>query len=135
MKNNNREYYDLGVIDHKPVILVVDDSPVILKSLSSLLSENYKVHMLAKSTMVEKTLCKIKPDLFLLDFNMPDMDGFDLIPLIKSFPEHKNTPIIFLTSEGTTDNISSAIMLGARDFIAKPVQSADLRERIAKYIA
>ena len=118
----------------KPVILAVDDSPMILKSVSSLLSNDYKVYMLAKSTMLKRMLNQIKPDLFLLDYNMPDINGFELIPVIRSIEQHKDTPIIFLTSEGTIDNISSAIMLGACDFIAKPVQPSTLRSRIGKHI-
>ena len=120
--------------NRKPVILAVDDSPVILKSVSSLLGDEYKVYTLAKSVMFKKTLGQIKPDLFLLDYNMPIINGFELIPIIRDFPEHKDTPIIFLTSAGTIDNISGAVMLGACDFIVKPVQPNILRERIAKHI-
>jgi len=122
-------------VNQKPVILAVDDSPVILKSVSSLLSDDYKVYLLAKSVMLEKTLSQITPDLFLLDYNMPIINGFELIPIIRKFSEHKDTPIIFLTSEGTIDNISGAVMLGACDFIVKPVQPKILRERIARHIA
>jgi len=119
----------------KPVILAVDDSPVILKSVSSLLSDEYKVYMLAKSVLLEKTLSQITPDLFLLDYNMPIINGFDLIPIIRGFEEHSDTPIIFLTSEGTIDNISGAVMLGACDFIVKPVQPELLKERISRHLA
>jgi len=118
----------------KPVILAIDDSPVILKSVSSLLSDDYKVYMLAKSVLLEKTLDQIRPDLFLLDYNMPIINGFELIPVIRRFVEHRDTPIIFLTSEGTIDNISSAVMLGACDFIVKPVKPSILRERISKHL-
>jgi len=125
----------MGATNQKPVILAVDDSPVILKSVSSLLSGDYKVYVLAKSAMVEKTLSQITPDLFLLDYNMPVINGFELIPVIRSFDEHKDTPIIFLTSDGTIDTLSGAVMLGACDFIAKPVQPDTLRTRIDKHIA
>jgi len=118
---------------HKPVILVVDDSPVVLKSVSSYLSDDYKVYILAKSYLLKKMLSQIKPDLFLLDYNMPVLNGFDLIPIIRGFAEHRDTPIIFLTSEGTIDNVSSAVKLGACDFISKPVQPGSFRERIARY--
>jgi len=118
----------------KPVIFAVDDSPVLLKSVASILSEDYKVYTLAKSVLLEKLLSQIKPDLFLLDYNMPIIDGFDLVPIIRGFAEHKDTPIIFLTSEGTIDNISGAVMLGACDFIVKPVQPGVLQERIARHI-
>ena len=128
------ESHDKEVADHKPVVLVVDDSPVVLKSVSSYLSDDYKVYILAKSYLLKKMLKQIKPDLFLLDYNMPVLNGFDLIPIIRGFAEHRNTPIIFLTSEGTIDNVSSAVKLGACDFISKPVQPGAFRERIAKYI-
>jgi len=118
----------------KPVILAVDDSPMILKSVSSLLRDDYKVYMLAKPTKLENLLSQIKPDLFLLDYNMPEINGFELIPVIRSFKQHKDTPIIFLTSEGTIDKISSAIKLGACDFITKPVRPSTLRSRIEKHI-
>ena len=118
----------------KPVIFAIDDSPVILRSVSSLLSGEYKVYMLANSTMLEKTLSQIKPDLFLLDYRMPDINGFELVPIIRRYSAHKDTPIIFLTSEGTVDNLSVAIKLGACDFIVKPVQPNILREKIARHI-
>ena len=120
--------------DNKPVVLVVDDSPVVLKSVSAYLGGEYKVYILAKSYLLKKMLSQIKPDLFLLDYNMPVLNGFDLIPIIRGFAEHRKTPIIFLTSEGTIDNVSSAVQLGACDFISKPVQPGTLRERIARYI-
>ena len=119
---------------HKPVILTVDDSPVVLKSVFSYLSDDYKVYMLAKSYLLEKMLSQIKPDLFLLDYNMPVLNGFELVPIIKGYAAHRDTPIIFLTSEGTIDNVSSAVKLGACDFISKPVQPSTLRERIARHI-
>jgi len=127
-------YKDKDDDGSKPVILAVDDSPVILKSVSSLLSGDYKVYALAKSVLLAKTLSQIKPDLFLLDYLMPIINGFELIPVIRGFPEHKETPIIFLTSEGTIDNVAGAVMLGASDFIAKPVQPNVLRERIARHL-
>jgi len=120
--------------ESKPVIFAVDDSPVLLKSLASLLGEDYKVYTLAKSVLVEKMLSQIKPELFLLDYNMPIINGLELIPIIRGFAEHKDTPIIFLTSEGTIDNVSGAMLLGACDFIVKPVHPGLLQERIARHI-
>jgi len=118
----------------KPVILAVDDSPVTLKSVSSYLGDDYKVYMLAKPYLLEKTLKQIRPDLFLLDYNMPILNGFDLIPIIRGLSDFRRTPIIFLTSEGTLDCVASAVKLGACDFIAKPVQPGVLRERVSKHL-
>jgi len=116
------------------IILAVDDSPVILKSVSSVLGDKYKVFTLPKPTELEKVLEKLTPDLFLLDYMMPEISGFDLIPIIRSYGKHKKTPIIFLTSEGTMDNVTAAVALGACDFVVKPFHPDVLREKIAKHI-
>ena len=118
-----------------PVILAVDDSPVVLKSVSSVLSDSYKVYTLTESAKIENVLKHLTPDLFLLDCMMPALDGFELARIIRSFSEHEETPIIFLTSEGTLENVSAAIDAGANDFIVKPFNPGELRERIAMWIA
>ena len=115
-------------------ILAVDDAPVMIKTISSALEPDYKVYGLTNPMMVEKFLEQITPELFLLDYEMPEMNGFDLIPYIRQFEEHKNTPIVFLTSLGTMETISAAVTLGACDFIVKPFQADNLKEKVAKHI-
>ena len=129
----------LQLIDHdeanrKLRVLAIDDAPVMLKIISSVLGDDYKVYTLTDPTMLEKFLQQVTPELFLLDYQMPGRNGFDLIPIIRSFEEHKTTPIIFLTSQGTIDHISAAVALGACDFMVKPFQADILREKIAKHI-
>ena len=120
--------------NRKMVILAVDDSPVILKSVSSVLGDEYKVYTLPKPTEISKILQQLTPELFLLDYQMPELNGFDLIPIIRGFSEHADTPIIFLTSEGTIDNVTAALAYGASDFIVKPFDPDILREKIARHI-
>lgn len=121
--------------NRKLVILAVDDSPAILNAISFSLNNNeYKVFTLVKPTEMERVLQKLTPDLFLLDYKMPEINGFDLVPIIRAFEYHKDTPIIFLTSEGTVDTVTAAIALGACDFIVKPFQPDVLREKIARHI-
>ena len=132
--NKYIKHLDDEEANRKPLILAVDDSPVILKSVSSVLSNDYKVFTLPKPTEMEKVLRKLTPDLFLLDYQMPELNGFDLIPIIRSFKEHEDTPIVFLTSEGTFDNVTAALAFGICDFIIKPFKPDLLRERIANHI-
>ncbi|MCL2705281.1 MAG: response regulator [Spirochaetaceae bacterium] len=120
--------------DHELLVLTVDDSPAILEAVAAVLSKNYKVFKLPKPAMLENVLKQVKPDLFLLDYQMPELNGFELIPIIRGFEEHKNTPIVFLTSEGTVDNLTAAMSLGACDFIVKPFIPDQLREKVAKHI-
>jgi len=115
-------------------ILAVDDTPVVLKIISSALGSEYKVFGMTDPKQVEPFLHQNTPELFLLDYKMPEISGFDLVPIIRSFKEHKTTPIIFLTSMGTSDHISTAISLGACDFIVKPFNADTLRQKVAKHI-
>jgi CheY-like chemotaxis protein len=115
-------------------ILVIDDSPIMLQTISSVLSDDYVVYRMENPTMLEEFLKRVTPELFLLDYKMPELSGFDLIPIIRNFEEHKNTPIVFLTSDGTSDYVSSALSLGARDFIIKPFKPDTLREKVARNI-
>ena len=115
-------------------VLAIDDAPVTLKIISSALGNDYKVYGMTNPKLVEPFLQQITPELFILDYRMPDLSGFDLIPIIRSFEEHKTTPIIFLTSMGTIDHISAAVKLGACDYIVKPFHAEILREKVAKHI-
>jgi CheY-like chemotaxis protein len=115
-------------------ILAIDDSPVMLKTISSILGGDYMVSCMAKPSMLKMFLEQITPELFLLDYKMPGLNGFELIPIIRKYDAHKKTPIVFLTSEGTSDHVSAAYSLGACDFIVKPFQASTLREKVSKHI-
>jgi CheY-like chemotaxis protein len=120
--------------DRKLKILAIDDMMFILQTITQVLGKEYRVYKLTNPTMLEATLQYVKPELFLLDFDMPQRNGFDLIPVIRNFEEHKKTPIIFLTSTGTADNISTAVKLGACDYVVKPFQADLLRQKVAANI-
>jgi len=126
--------FDEEEANRKLVILTVDDSPVILQSVSSVLSDTYKVYTLPKPAEIEKVLKKLTPDLFLLDYLMPEVNGLELISKIRNMEDHKDTPIIFLTSEGDIDTVTAALGLGACDFVVKPFRAEVLREKIARHI-
>jgi len=120
--------------NRKPLILAVDDSLVMLKAITSVLNSEYKIFTLPNPAELEKVLKKLTPDLFLLDYKMPKISGFDLVPIIRGVKAHKETPIIFLTSEGTMDNVTVAMALGACDFVVKPFNPDILREKIARHL-
>ena len=134
-KSMNEASADTEGTARKPQILAVDDTQVALKTISMALGGDYDVFTLSDPMMVEKYLRQMKPDLILLDYKMPGLNGFDLVPIIRKIEEHKDTPIIFLTSMGTNDHILTAASLGASDFIVKPFKAEILREKVAKLIA
>ena len=115
-------------------ILVVDDDLSTLKQIASQISGNYEVS-LAKSGMLALQICaKEKPDLILLDIEMPDMDGFDVIARIKANPYLGGIPVVFLTANHDVETEIRALESGARDFITKPVDKSILLHRIELHL-
>jgi len=119
---------------NKPGVLAVDDVASMLRAIQYALHDRYNVYLLSKPEGVPNFLKAEKPDLILLDYLMPTMNGFDLISIIKTIPEHKDTPIIILTTEGTGEHVKEAINLGASDFIVKPFNPKELNDKVAKHI-
>jgi len=119
---------------NKPVILAVDDVSSMLRAIQYALHDKYKVYMLSKSEDVIDFLRNKTPDLFLLDYLMPVFNGFDLIPIIRALPQHNDTPIIIITTEGTLDHVHEAMSLGASDFIVKPFKPKELVEKVARHL-
>jgi len=120
--------------DDRPHILAVDDVVSVLRIIKEALHANYKVHTISRPESVMDFLKIRHPDLIILDYLMPVYNGFELIGMIRENPDYKDTPIIMLTSAGTTDQVREAIALGACDFIVKPFKETELIEKVAKYI-
>jgi DNA-binding response OmpR family regulator len=119
-----REVYKM--IKEKLCVMAVDDSPDILKAIYMILKDEYTVVILSDPNELKEALAYNTPDLFLLDYRMPEISGFELVPIIRSFPKHKKTPIAFLTAEGTASRREAAEKLGAVDFLKKPVSADEL---------
>ena len=115
-------------------ILVVDDNISILKQISAHLCDDYDVS-LAKSGSLAMQICVTeKPDLILLDIEMPDMNGFDVISIIKQNPYLEKIPVIFLTASRDVSTEIKALESGARDFITKPAERNILLHRIELHL-
>jgi putative two-component system response regulator len=111
-------------------ILVVDDNISILKQISAHLAGIYDVS-LAKSGPLALQICaREKPDLILLDIEMPDMDGFEVLAQLKQNPGLCWIPVIFLTASREAAIEAKALVSGAKDFIVKPVEKTILLHRV-----
>jgi putative two-component system response regulator len=115
-------------------ILIVDDNLASLKQISLQLTGQYEVS-LAKSGALALEICiQRKPDLILLDIEMPDMDGFETISRIKKNPYLSRIPVIFLTASYDAETEVKGFELGARDYIRKPVGKSLLLHRIELHL-
>ena len=115
------------------IILAVDDASISLSMLKKMLiSEPYKLVCVNSGEDALRYLKTQKPDLFILDIEMPKMNGYELAEKIKA--SGQKAPIIFLTGNATRRYLMSAIKAGASDFIVKPVDKKYLTYKINKHI-
>jgi CheY-like chemotaxis protein len=114
-------------------ILAVDDSAFILGILKNILIEaKYKITCVTSSTDALKFINKNRPDLFILDIEMPQLNGYELAEKIREAGQ--SAPIIFLTANSTKEYLIKAVNSGAVDFIVKPINKDHVLARIAKHI-
>ena len=120
----------------RQTILVVDDMPENLHVVGGLLSPYYRV-LVANSGMraLEIVQSNAPPDLILLDVMMPEMDGYQVLARLKELPALAETPVIFLTAMNSGEDEAKGIMLGAADYLVKPVQPVVLQARVRHQLA
>ena len=117
-------------------ILVVDDTRDLLQVISRRLkSWGYEPLIAASGEEALRIAEETPPDLILLDIMMPKMKGRDVCARLKAKLSTKTIPIIFLTALGLADHIKGGMDLGADDYIVKPFEPAELKERIAVCLA
>lgn len=111
-------------------ILIIEDDEIIREELGILLSNNnYSVSSSVDFLNIEKTIENINPDLILLDINLPDTNGYEVIKKIRKIT---NKPVIFVTSRNTIDDEIKSLNAGGYDFITKPYNKELLLLKIRK---
>ena len=112
-------------------ILVVDDSKTELMFLSDLLQKNgFAVKTAENADDAMRRLEEEQPDLILMDVVMPGQNGFQLTRAIARDPRYAHVPIILCTSKGQETDRVWGLRQGARDYIVKPVNPAELMSKI-----
>jgi putative two-component system response regulator len=113
-------------------IFVIDDEPVNLKLLDKMLtSQGYsELVLIQDSREVLGHYLEARPDLILLDINMPHLDGYQVMEQIQALNDPIAPPIIILTAQHGRDYLIKALSLGARDFVGKPFDRVELLMRV-----
>ncbi len=119
-------------------ILVVDDSRIMRSVLKNILKEKQigENAILEASDGVEalKILKSNKIDLMLLDWNMPRLNGIELVKIVRAEEELKNIPIIMVTSEAARYNVMEAIKAGVTDYIIKPIRGEIVHKKLEELL-
>jgi CheY-like chemotaxis protein len=110
----------------KKLVILVDDNPANLRIGKNILSEHYTAATAPSAAKLFALLENNRPALILLDIDMPEMNGYEAIKILKSKPETKDIPVIFLTGMTGESDEAEGRSLGAVDYVTKPFDPAFL---------
>jgi len=111
-------------------LIIVDDNAANLSVGRNLLKPYYEVFPAPSAAKLFSLLEKFVPDLILLDVNMPEMNGYEALKILKAEPRYADIPVIFLTAKNDEESELEGFSLGAVDYITKPFSGPLLLKRI-----
>lgn len=128
-----KKYLSKTKVGNKKKILVVDDSDFVLRAMEELLGNTYEV-MLAKSGLASiRSITLNRPDLVLLDYEMPVCDGSQVLEMIRAEEDFSNIPVIFLTSRTDKESIKKVLALRPAGYLSKALDPAEVKVQIDQY--
>jgi len=126
---------------NKDTILIVDDIEINRIILREILSNDYNIVQAASGPdalrvlfPTDDTVAESLPTAILLDVMMPEMDGFEVLDIIKKNPATKNIPVLFITATDSEETESRGLKAGAADYITKPFNHDVVRARVDNHI-
>ena len=118
-----------------PRVLIVDDDELICHVADEILGKSFHVDACGNGAQAAKTAARIHPELILLDINLGDRTGFDVLRELREDPETDTIPVIFLTGESDEKAEIEGFRSGASDFVRKPFTPEVLVQRTGRVIA
>jgi len=115
-------------------VLIVDDSPSVIKILSETLRDEYRVSAVTSGQEAIEVVKASPPDLILLDIQMPGMSGYEVCRTLKADPLTRNIPILFVTIMNQTEDETLGLELGAVDYIVKPISPPIVKARVRNHL-
>lgn len=117
----------------KKKILVVDDSGAMLRNVKGWLEERYQVILANSGAMAIKYLALNRPDLVLLDYEMPVVNGKQVLEMIRTESEFSDIPVIFLTSKNDRESITQVMSLKPEGYLLKTMKPSDIVKNIDEF--
>ncbi len=119
----------------KPTLLLVDDEPVNLRVLNTILAKDYQLIFAKSGEEALRLAGQKQPDLILSDVMMPQMTGFELCIALKSNPDTASVPVIFVTALEEEHDEARGFEVGGVDYITKPVSAPVVKARVATHLS
>lgn len=117
-------------MEEKKHVLIVDDNAMVLRSVKALIEDWYSVSVAVSASQAFVSIGRKKPDVILLDYEMPMMNGKEAMQLLQEKEESKDIPIIFLTGIAEKELVQELMSLNPAGYLLKPVD----RETLLKLI-
>jgi len=121
--------------DRRPRLLIVDDASVNLHALVGMFRDDYAITAATSGARaIEQARRAPQPDLILLDIQMPDMDGYEVLEALKQDPATAAIPVIFVTALAEAADAARGLLMGAADYITKPIDPELFKVRVRNQI-
>ncbi len=118
----------------RKIVLIVDDEATNINMLAEILHNLYEIRVATKGIIALSMIEKAKPDLILLDINMPEMNGYEVAEKLSSSSETSSIPFIFLTAKSDSKSVVDGFNKGAVDYISKPFAKEELLVRVETHL-
>ncbi|MEO0407246.1 MAG: response regulator [Cyanobacteria bacterium P01_A01_bin.135] len=124
-----------GIAKSTYTIACIDDSPTVLQAIKAFLDDtSFSVIMISNPVQALMQIVRSKPDLILLDVEMPNLDGYELCSLLRRHPMFKTTPIIMVTGNTGFIDRAKAKLVRASGYLTKPFTQPDLLKMVFKHL-
>lgn len=134
--NNHSENDQKSTAKNTYSIACIDDSPTVLNAINSFLDDkSFSVVMINDPVRALMQVVRIKPDLILLDVEMPNLDGYELCSLLRKHPLFKNTPIIMVTGHTGFLDRAKAKLVRSSGYLTKPFNQSELLKMVFKHLS
>ena len=134
-KEDSEENSEEAVVEPKKKILVVDDSGILLRSVKAMLVDQYEVAVATDGKKALERAKRRKPDLILLDYEMPVMDGKETLEELRKDEELQDIPVVFLTSVAEREIITPVLQLKPEGYLLKPIDQKRMFETIESLLS
>lgn len=117
----------------KKRILVVDDNGMALRTMKAMLQDIYEVALAVSGAQAMTSIGKKRPDLILLDYEMPVCDGVHVLEMLHSEKDFSDIPVIFLTCKDDKESVKKVLALKADGYLLKYLNPMDIKKRIDQF--
>lgn len=129
----NQNNAEKAAISQKKKILIVDDSDFMLKTMTMLLGKDYETLTATSGLSAFRSITLDRPDLILLDYEMPVCNGSQILEMIRSEKEFEDIPVIFLTSKVDRESVKKVIGLKPQGYLSKSLAPESIKQEIDRF--